>query len=235
MFKEVSRVDLLQTRGDPVDWINMARNAFKLVLVGSGGVGKSCLTIQYISKKFVEDYDPTLEDSYRKPITLESGEPAVLDIFDTAGMICQQSTLWHNWHSIGQEDFQAVRDSYIRTGDGFLCVYSVTLQSSFDEAVHLYSHINNVKDVEECPFVLIGNKCDLEDARQVTFEKGQSLATDLSCPFLEASAKTRYNVDEAFATLVKEIQKAEAGGNSNDPNVPVQPAKARERRGCSLF
>lgn len=154
----------------------MARNAYKLVLVGSGGVGKSCLTIQYISKKFVEDYDPTLEDSYRKQVTLESGEPAVLDIFDTAG----------------QEDFQAVRDSYIRTGDGFLCVYSVTLQASFDEAVNLHSHINRVKDVEESPFVLIGNKCDLEDARQVPFEKGQSLASDLSCPFLETSAKTRF-------------------------------------------
>jgi len=199
-------------------------NVFKLVLVGSGGVGKSCLTIQYISNKFVEDYDPTLEDSYRKPITLD-GEPAILDIFDTAG----------------QEDFAAVRDSYMRTGDGFLCVYSVTLQASFDEAVSLHEHILRVKDAEEVPFVLVGNKCDLEDAREVKFEKGQSLATDLSCPFLEASAKTRYNVDESFTTLVKEIQRfiakdtkvvAQTSGGDGPVEEKKQPVK---KRVCVVF
>jgi len=197
-------------------------NVFKLVLVGSGGVGKSCLTIQYISNKFVEDYDPTLEDSYRKPITLE-GEPAILDIFDTAG----------------QEDFAAVRDSYMRTGDGFLCVYSVTLQASFDEAVNLHEHILRVKDAEEVPFVLVGNKCDLEDAREVQTSKGQGLANDLNCPFLEASAKIRYNVDESFTTLVKEIQKFYHKPKPNDPvddkgdAKPVKKEKERSR--CVVF
>jgi len=190
--------------------------------VGIGGVGKSCLTIQYISNKFVEDYDPTLEDSYRKPITLD-GEPAILDIFDTAG----------------QEDFAAVRDSYMRTGDGFLCVYSVTLQASFDEAINLHEHILRVKDVESVPFVLIGNKCDLEDAREVTYEKGQGLANDLSCPFLEASAKTRINVDECFTTLVREIQKHAPNGDKlpghdQDHRKDSAPVKVR-RTGCSLF
>eukprot|EP01127_Copromyxa_protea_P021082 TRINITY_DN715_c0_g1_i1.p2 TRINITY_DN715_c0_g1~~TRINITY_DN715_c0_g1_i1.p2 ORF type:complete len:196 (+),score=51.19 TRINITY_DN715_c0_g1_i1:1416-2003(+) len=193
-------------------------NVFKLVLVGSGGVGKSCLTIQYISNKFVEDYDPTLEDSYRKPITLD-GEPAILDIFDTAG----------------QEDFAAVRDSYMRTGDGFLCVYSVTLQASFDEAVNLHEHILRVKDAEEVPFVLVGNKCDLEDAREVTFEKGQSLANDLNCPFLEASAKTRYNVDESFTTLVKEIQKQSRDTAPDPPTATTTAKPARRGGGCQLL
>jgi len=204
----------------------MSSNVFKLVLVGSGGVGKSCLTIQYISNKFVEDYDPTLEDSYRKPITLD-GVPTILDIFDTAG----------------QEDFAAVRDSYMRTGDGFVCVYSVTSQASFDEAMNLHSHILKVKDVDPAdtiPFVLVGNKCDLEDSREVPYEKGQALANDLKSPFLEASAKSRKNVDETFTTLVREIQKHQNelnGGDTGDDQ--PQPTAGRTgrigRRGCALF
>jgi GTPase KRas protein len=163
---------------------------YKLVLVGVGGVGKSCLTIQYITQKFVDDYDPTLEDSYRKQTAID-GEEAVLDIFDTAG----------------QEDFSAVRDQYMRKGEGFLCVYAINQESTFEEVPHLYEHICKVKEVKEIPFVLVGNKCDLAESRQVTTEQGQKLAEKLNCPFLEASAKTRHNVCEAFETLVREIRK----------------------------
>jgi len=141
-------------------------NVYQLVLVGIGGVGKSCLTIQYISGQFVDDYDPTLEDSYRKQTTVDSQE-CILDIFDTAG----------------QEVFSAVRDQYMRTGDGFLVVYSITLQDSFDEAIRLHEHILEIKETEEVPFVLVGNKCDLEDAREVSTDRGKSLATELKCPF----------------------------------------------------
>jgi GTPase KRas protein len=195
-------------------------NVYKLVLVGVGGVGKSCLTIQYISNKFVDDYDPTLEDSYRKQVTVD-GEECILDIFDTAG----------------QEDFSAVRDQYMRTGDGFLCVYSITLQASFDEAAALHEHILRVKDSDEVPFVLVGNKCDLEQDREVPFEKGQKLAQDLKCPFLEASAKTRYNVVEAFETLVREIKKFR---NKTQPqNTQTGPVEEKEekkkKRRCLLL
>jgi GTPase KRas protein len=63
----------------------------------------------------------------------------------------------------------------MRTGDGFLCVYSITLQNSFDEAATLHDHILRVKDAEAVPFVLVGNKCDLEEDREVTFDKGTIL------------------------------------------------------------
>uniref|UniRef100_A0A6B2LKK3 small monomeric GTPase n=1 Tax=Arcella intermedia TaxID=1963864 RepID=A0A6B2LKK3_9EUKA len=174
-------------------------SVYKLVLVGIGGVGKSCLTIQYISNKFVEDYDPTLEDSYRKQVTIDS-EEAILDIFDTAG----------------QEDFSAVRDQYMRTGDGFLCVYSITNLTSFEESLNLHTHILRVKDVETIPFVLVGNKCDLEKDREVQLEQGQNLAASLKCPFMEASAKARTNVVESFEALVREIKKFFAEKNKNE-------------------
>jgi len=163
---------------------------YKLVLVGLGGVGKSCLTIQFISQRFVDDYDPTLEDSYRKQVTVD-GEDCVLDIFDTAG----------------QEDFSAVRDQYMRTGDGFLCVYSITYEVSFSEVQQLYDHILRVKDLDKVPFVLVGNKCDLESEREVPKEKGEEFAKEIQCKFMESSAKTKVNVTEAFHELVREIKR----------------------------
>eukprot|EP01121_Diplochlamys_sp_Union-15-3_P011617 TRINITY_DN3383_c0_g2_i1.p1 TRINITY_DN3383_c0_g2~~TRINITY_DN3383_c0_g2_i1.p1 ORF type:complete len:210 (-),score=40.57 TRINITY_DN3383_c0_g2_i1:26-616(-) len=194
-------------------------NVYKLVLVGVGGVGKSCLTIQYISNKFVDDYDPTLEDSYRKQVHIDA-EECILDIFDTAG----------------QEDFSAVRDQYMRTGDGFLCVYSITLQSSFDEAQNLHEHILRVKDLDGVPFVLIGNKCDLESDRAIPTERGKKLSEDLHCKFMEASAKTRHNVVEAFETLVKEIKHYRKGFSNPDlpDSTKVKPAKTKRRR-CNIL
>ncbi|GAM23908.1 hypothetical protein SAMD00019534_070830 [Acytostelium subglobosum LB1] len=176
---------------------------FKLVLVGPGGVGKSCLTIQYIAQRFVDEYDPTLEDSYRKQSTID-GEECILDIYDTAG----------------QEDFSAVRDQYMRTGEGFLCVYSITYLQSFKEIPKLHHHLLKVKDMDRVPFLLVGNKCDLKDFREVPTADGEELARKLNCKFLETSAKDRVNVTEAFHELVKEVKRARlnkpAGSESSD-------------------
>jgi len=130
-------------------------SVYRVVVVGEGGVGKSCLTIQFISEKFVEEYDPTMEDSYRKQVTVD-GEECLLDIFDTAG----------------QEDFSAVRDQYMRTGDGFLCVYSIILEPSFAAVAAFHDHILRVKDLDQLPFILVGNKADLESERVISKEEG---------------------------------------------------------------
>jgi len=191
-------------------------NVYKLVLVGLGGVGKSCLTIQFISQRFIEDYDPTLEDSYRKHVTVDNNE-CLLDIYDTAG----------------QEDFSAVRDQYMRTGDGFLCVYSITHLASFTEVSNLHDHILRVKDKEQVPFVLVGNKCDLEEGREVSKEKGQELANKLKCKFMETSAKDRVNVADCFYDLVREIHKYRI---ANAPKDHVE-TKAGPKKGgkCTLL
>lgn len=125
----------------------------------------------------------------------------------------------------------------MRTGDGFLCVYSITLQTSFDEAVSLHDHILRVKDSDEVPFVLVGNKCDLEEDREIPYDKGFSLSKELKCPFLEASAKTRHNVVEAFETLVKEIKmfrKQQSGNEDEKEDTVVGKGKTR-RRVCNLL
>ncbi|KAJ1921979.1 RAS1 protein [Mycoemilia scoparia] len=163
---------------------------YKLVVVGGGGVGKSALTIQFIQSHFVDEYDPTIEDSYRKQCIID-GEDAMLDVLDTAG----------------QEEYSAMREQYMRTGEGFLLVYSITSRNSFEEMDSFYNQILRVKDKDQFPMVVVANKKDLDFDRQVTKEEGRVLALGFGCPFLETSAKTRDGVDEAFFTVVREIRK----------------------------
>ncbi len=142
-----------------------------------------------IQNHFIDEYDPTIEDSYRKQVTIDS-ETCLLDILDTAG----------------QEEYSAMRDQYMRTGQGFILVYAVTSRSSFDEIAAFREQILRVKDKDKNPMVLVGNKCDLELERQVTTQEGQDLAKSFQCPFFESSAKTRVNVEEGFYALVREIR-----------------------------
>merc|ERR1711991_993772 len=162
-----------------------------------GGVGKSALTIQLIQNHFIEEYDPTIEDSYRKQVTIDH-ETCLLDILDTAG----------------QEEYSAMRDQYMRTGEGFLLVYAITSRSSFDEIATFREQILRVKDKESVPMVLVGNKADLEDERQVTGQEGIDMGRNYNCPVLETSAKTRVNVEEAFYQLVREIRKDRAASGA---------------------
>src|SRR3954447_11936353 len=131
----------------------------KVVVLGSGGVGKSALTVQFVQGIFVEKYDPTIEDSYRKLIEVDN-EQYMLEILDTAGT----------------EQFTAMRDLYMKNGQGFVLVYSIIAQSTFNDLPDLREQILRVKDVDSVPMVLVGNKCDLSDQRVITTEQGESLA-----------------------------------------------------------
>jgi GTPase KRas protein len=136
----------------------------------------------------------------------------------------------------GQEEYSAMRDQYMRTGQGFVMVYSITSRSSFDEINAFREQILRVKDKDTVPMVLAGNKCDLASERQVriprpllpppltlsplarahsssqvTTNEGQELARAFGCPFVETSAKARLNVEECFYGLVREIRKEVIG------------------------
>jgi len=159
----------------------------KVIVVGAGGAGKSALTQMFMYGNFVEEYDPTTADSYRKIIDVD-GEKCQLDILDTAG----------------QEEY--MRDNYYRLGEGFLCVYSITMRDTFVATHRFYDHILQVKNKEEVPLILVGSKCDLDSDREVELKEGQDLASSWSCPFFETSAKTRVNVDEVFTELVRKVK-----------------------------
>lgn len=162
---------------------------YKLVVVGAGGVGKSALTIQLIQNHFVDEYDPTIEDSYRKQVVID-GETCLLDILDTAG----------------QEEYSAMRDQYMRTGEGFLLVFAVNSAKSFEDIGTYREQIKRVKDAEEVPMVLVGNKCDLP-SWAVDTNLAREVAKQYGILYIETSAKTRMGVDDAFYTLVREIRK----------------------------
>jgi len=166
----------------------------KLVVLGSGGVGKSAISIQFVRNQFVKDYNPTIEESYRKQVTIDN-LTCMLDILDTAG----------------QEEFGALRHQYMRQGQGFLLVYSVTDRSSFEEIQSFYNEVYRVKDDEgpknhKIPIIIVGNKADLETHRQVKSDEGQELARRLGCQFIETSAKTRQGVEEAYFTVVRRVR-----------------------------
>jgi len=164
---------------------------YRIVVVGAGAVGKSALTVRFVSGTFVQRYDPTIEDSYRKQVEIDA-RACILDIMDTAG----------------QEEYTALRDTYMTTGDGFVLGYSITSTTSFDAASKLRNNIIRIKDnVADTPIMLVGNKCDLENERTVSTEDGRKAAEKWGTGFIEASAKTPKNVSEIFIGLVRLIDK----------------------------
>ena len=122
----------------------------------AGGVGKSALTIQLIQNQFEEEYDPTIEDSYRKQVVID-GETCRLDILDTAGL----------------EEYSSMRD--MRAGEGFLIVFAVNNPESFEAISQYREQIKRVKEVEEVPMVIVANKCDLPH-RDVDLQQARDLA-----------------------------------------------------------
>eukprot|EP00106_Octopus_bimaculoides_P009750 XP_014777192.1 PREDICTED: GTP-binding protein Rit2-like [Octopus bimaculoides] len=122
---------------------------YKVVILGDGGVGKSALVIQFVCHRFLEYHDPTIEDAYQQQARID-GEPAQLDILDTAG----------------QPEFTAMREQYMRKGEGFIICYSITDRRSFEEAITYKKLIDRVRNREDIPIVMVGNKCDLEEMRK---------------------------------------------------------------------
>ena len=187
--------------------------SYKLVVVGGGGVGKSALTIQFIQSYFVTDYDPTIEDSYTKQCVIDD-VVARLDILDTAG----------------QEEFSAMREQYMRSGEGFLLVFSVTDRSSFEEVYKFHKQILRVKDRDEFPMILVGNKADLEHQRTISTDEGIELSRQLSIKYIEASAKIRMNVDQAFHELVRIVRKFQA-----EERPPPKIIKKKKKPPCAIL
>ncbi|KAK4574090.1 RAS2 protein [Recurvomyces mirabilis] len=188
---------------------------YKLVVLGDGGVGKTALTIQLCLNHFVETYDPTIEDSYRKQVQID-GQSCMLEVLDTAG----------------QEEYTALRDQWIRDGEGFVLVYSISSRSSFTRIQKFYHQIQRVKDSAAAgsptypgsplsqtmgsstfgpaPVMLVGNKCDRVTEREVSTQEGSALAKQLNCDFVEASAKNCVNVEKAFYDVVRRLRSQRA-------------------------
>jgi Ras-related protein Ral-A len=184
----------------------------KVIMVGSGGVGKSALTLQYMYDEFVEDYEPTKADSYRKKAML-NGQEVQIDILDTAG----------------QEDFAGIRDNYFRTGEGFMCVFSITDRDSFREVEEFRDQILRVKGEEPVSFLVVGNKSDLADDRVVTSDEALRKCQQWGVPYVETSAKTRTNVDRVYSDLMHDISERKRG-KQNDGKAQKKKGSGNKRK-----
>jgi len=193
---------------------------YVIVVVGAGAVGKSAITVRFINGTFVQKYDPTIEDSYRKQVEID-GKACILDIMDTAG----------------QEEYSALRDQYMKSGDGFVLVYSITSQFSFEYTNKLRQSIFRTKDEQQdIPIMLVGNKCDLEADRAISLEDGQKLADQWGTGFVEASAKVNKNVSHIFYELVRMVDKWREKYPNKLPQDKQKTSKTRTRGfSCSLL
>ncbi len=168
-----------------------------IIVMGKGGVGKSCLTQQFVNGHFVgSSYNATIEDKFKKNLEVD-GVNVFATILDTAG----------------QDQYSALRKFYMPLGDVFVLVYDITQDFTFEEINVIKDEIFSANERHaELPYILIGNKSDLEDDRVVEQQEGKKLCDVLQGKgghwfFMEASAKTNHNVNELFRKAISEAMR----------------------------
>ena len=163
---------------------------FKVVLVGDSFVGKTNIMSKYIKNEFHEDSKATVGVEFgSKQFTIE-GHLIKAQIWDTAG----------------QERYKAITSAYYKGAKGAFIVYDITRKQSFESVEKWVNDVTAIAD-KKITIILIGNKSDLEDQRQVTKEQGQDKASKLEIAFLETSAFSGENLDKAFDMMLNEIYK----------------------------
>jgi Ras-related protein Rab-1A len=194
---------------------------FKLLLIGDSGVGKSCLLLRFADNTYTDSYISTIGVDF-KIRTLEiDGKNVKLQIWDTAG----------------QERFRTITSSYYRGAHGIIVVYDVTDKVSFNNVKQWLGEIDRYA-CQAVNKLLVGNKSDLKDKKVVEFQEAKDFADSIGIPFLETSAKSATNVEEAFIQMTKQIKErvsrtpepSKSGGGlplSNTANV-----KGAKKKNC---
>ena len=158
----------------------------KVAVLGQSMVGKSALTFRFINNKFPTEHDTTREDSYSIPARIDDIQ-CQLEILDTAG----------------QDDYQTMLDTWINSADGFILVYSIDNKESFQSTKTRYERILKLKEGQKVSIVVVGNKCDLDDRRQVSRDEAEKYCKSNNINFLEASALNTINVKETFLLVAR--------------------------------
>lgn len=210
---------------------------YKLVVLGGAEVGKTALTLQLLVGQFLQFYEPTIEDVYQKQVAID-GEPCKLEILDT-----------------GWEYRPAFGDQWIKSGEGFILVYSVTSRESFQVIRELHSQIWKVKRstatgyldslrLGNIPVMIVGCKNDRKQ-RAVSYGEGTALAGELGCKFAEVSAESYHDVEKAFYDVARWLrsQRQQGRGTCHDGGDPRLLTKTvggstlltEDKRNCRFY
>jgi len=194
---------------------------FKLLLIGDSGVGKSCLLLRFADDTYTASYISTIGVDFKiRTIELE-GKTIKLQIWDTAG----------------QERFRTITSSYYRGAHGIIVVYDITDQDTFNNVKQWLQEIDRYAS-ESVNKLLVGNKSDLESKRAVETSVAKEYADQLSIPFLETSAKSSTNVEQAFITMATEIKNLmgplqQGGANPSAVRIgPSHTVQDKKAGGC---
>ncbi|XP_029104713.1 GTP-binding protein REM 1 [Scleropages formosus] len=167
---------------------------YRVVLLGDHGVGKSSLAGIFAGIVGEKDANDHLgEDTYERTLTVD-GEETTLIVMDT-------------WETEKQEeDEKWVQDYCMQVGNAYVIVYSITDRSSFESASELRIQLRRMRQAENIPIILVGNKSDLVRCREVAVEEGRACAVVFDCKFIETSASLHHNVHELFEGIVRQIR-----------------------------
>ena len=189
--------------------------AFKILLLGDSSVGKTCFLKRYTDNTFQDAYLSTIGFDFKfKFVTLDNGKTVKVQLWDTAG----------------QERFRTIAKSYYKGAHGIILIYDVTNRKTYD---NIKKWLNQIKEEasSRISIILVANKIDCEEEREVTKDEGESLAKSSGLPFFEASAKDSINVNESFQFLIEKI-------NENVSNIITQNVtklnnnKKQDKKGC---
>jgi small GTP-binding protein len=169
----------------------------KILVLGSPGVGKSAIVTRFMDDVFYDFYNPSLQNSFKKLINFNN-DTLELEIVDLEG----------------QSEHTIISYSRFSYGiSGYILCYSIENGQSFELINLINNKLNCNFGRHDVPRVLIANKSDLNNRREITIEAGKKLAKEINCPFIEVSARNRDNIDRLFHTLLVEIDKFESDFN----------------------
>ncbi|CAF0914814.1 unnamed protein product [Rotaria sordida] len=193
---------------------------YRIVVLGSAGVGKTNCVLRFVNGQFRENYIPTIEDTYRQVVSCNK-QITTLQIFDTTGT----------------HQFPAMQRLSIQKGHAFMLLYSITSKQTLEELKPIYNQIREIKadQQNDTPILLMGCKLDEAACREVTENLGKQLASHWSCAWIETSAKTNTNIREAFQELLKLDKKRQFNFNVDQDGHLIEENGATPTLSSSTF
>ena len=191
---------------------NPKRTCIKISLLGDQAVGKTCICQRFFGLEFLDNNLSSIGiDQSEAKMTLENGETIKVKVWDTAG----------------QERFRSISLTTVNTSQGILVVFDLTSRETFK---HVEEWIEKIKETtDKVAIVIMGNKCDKEEGREISREEAEEYAKKNGYPYFESSAKLNINIQESFSKVVNEAYKNY--GNKNGDNLDLKNKKKKNSGG----